>query len=555
MTLARGTGRIAIRRDAPRARPEDDARAPEALGRRRCFQSLIGTASWIGLVRILAVFGSAALAALHDRDPDRDRSRSSRRGGCRTRPRRSSVRTSAREQPERAERSVWLAGHLQHALPGRHRRSSSSRSPDRSSGSSRTIPRSRPWRPSGLRIVAAGFPFYACGMVLVNAFNGAGDTWTPTLINLGIFWLWEIPLAHVARRARRPRARAASSSRSRSRSRRSPSSAGSSSGAASGRKRRSKLRAHASGVPPRVQRGLHARARGALRGGPRPPRRARARVPPRRDAGLPHAGPRRGARDGRERDRRPALGAGPPRADEGGDSGALGRARDGRAPVARAGRLRRRRGTRGGSSRASSSCRAFRRSRPSRCSRRTCGATSLAGIPGLPTGGGARTSRASTARASSTSSGARSSATRIPSRSSSSTSSPTSRRRAIDFAATKQLLGVDAVDPRALVKEGRRLFRTVGGRRVPVKRIYNRIVFDELIQTEAALPFDFREELDVRWVPHPNWYWTWSKASLPLLSHPDRSEGDGRVRARARARRPHGALRPEAALLLRGRRA
>jgi hypothetical protein len=55
---------------------------------------------------------------------------------------------------------------------------------------------------------------------------------------------------------------------------------------------------------------------------------------------------------------------------------------------------------------------------------------------------------------------------------------------------------------------------------VPVRRIYNRVVFDELIRTGAALPFDFRDDLDVRWVPHPNWYWTWSKASLPFLAHP-----------------------------------
>jgi hypothetical protein len=96
---------------------------------------------------------------------------------------------------------------------------------------------------------------------------------------------------------------------------------------------------------------------------------------------------------------------------------------------------------------------------------------------------------------------------------------PDAQKTAIDFAATKVLLGVDSVDPRALVKEGRRLFRADGGRRTPVKRIYNRIVFDELIQAGVELPFDHREELDVRWVPHPNWYWTWSKASLPLLAH------------------------------------
>ena len=97
---------------------------------------------------------------------------------------------------------------------------------------------------------------------------------------------------------------------------------------------------------------------------------------------------------------------------------------------------------------------------------------------------------------------------------------PEKQKTFVDFAATKRLLGVDAIDPRDLVKDGRRLFRLKDGRMVPVERIYNRIVFDELIKEAAVLPYDYRDELDVSWVPHPNWYWTWSKASIPLLSHP-----------------------------------
>ncbi|MGZ5443971.1 MAG: hypothetical protein ACXW5U_18070 [Thermoanaerobaculia bacterium] len=85
-----------------------------------------------------------------------------------------------------------------------------------------------------------------------------------------------------------------------------------------------------------------------------------------------------------------------------------------------------------------------------------------------------------------------------------------------DFAATKMLFGVDAVDPTTLVKRGRSLFRSDG---TPVRRIYNRVVFDELIAKGIELPFDYREELDVEWAPHPNWYWVWSKYSLPFLRH------------------------------------
>ena len=90
-----------------------------------------------------------------------------------------------------------------------------------------------------------------------------------------------------------------------------------------------------------------------------------------------------------------------------------------------------------------------------------------------------------------------------------------------DFVATRNLLGVEAVCATDLVKEGRRLLRRGPDRRlVQVRRIYNRMVFDELERKGYRLPFEWSDDLDLTWCSHPNWYWVWSKVALPHLDHP-----------------------------------
>jgi hypothetical protein len=97
---------------------------------------------------------------------------------------------------------------------------------------------------------------------------------------------------------------------------------------------------------------------------------------------------------------------------------------------------------------------------------------------------------------------------------------PEEQKTRPDFHATHRLLGVRSVDATSLRRDGRRLFAPKDGRMIPVARLYNRIVFDELEKRGVALPFDWRDELDVTWVCHPNWYWIWSKDSLPRIHHP-----------------------------------
>src|ERR1019366_7430285 len=75
-----------------------------------------------------------------------------------------------------------------------------------------------------------------------------------------------------------------------------------------------------------------------------------------------------------------------------------------------------------------------------------------------------------------------------------------------DFLVTQRELGIAIVDILSLKKRGKKLFYTKDGREVEVRRIYNRCIVDELERKGVTLPFDLREELDVEWAGHPNWY-------------------------------------------------
>lgn len=95
---------------------------------------------------------------------------------------------------------------------------------------------------------------------------------------------------------------------------------------------------------------------------------------------------------------------------------------------------------------------------------------------------------------------------------------PELQKTRIDFACTERLLGVRPVSVTAIRREGRQLFYERDGREVRVKRIYNRLIFDELLRRpDLKMDFRLQDELDVEWAGHPNWYFRISKHSLPFL--------------------------------------
>jgi putative MATE family efflux protein len=191
--LARGRGQLVVRAEHLRLEPGVLTTIVRISGS-GVVQALIGMTSWVGIVRILSGFGAAALAGY---------TIAMRVVMFALLPSFGMANAAATlvgqnlgaGRPERAEQAVrhgalynlvFLGGvGLLLVIFARSVISIFSQDPEVLGYGS-----------TGLRIVAAGFLFYAYGMVYGQAFNGAGDTRTPTLINLFCFWLWEIPVAY-----------------------------------------------------------------------------------------------------------------------------------------------------------------------------------------------------------------------------------------------------------------------------------------------------------------------------------------------------------------------
>ena len=192
--LFRTGGRFEIKRHHLKLEPTIMARLVR-LSATGTFQVFIGMASWIGLVRIISSFGSNAVAGytfgirviLFALLPSWGMSNAAAT---------MVGQALGAHNPDRAERAVWRAGFYNMIFLGIIGLLFILFAPQ-------IIwlytddPDVAKYGVDCLRIVAYGFLFYAYGMVLGQSFNGAGDTWTPTIINLFVFWLWEIPLAYI----------------------------------------------------------------------------------------------------------------------------------------------------------------------------------------------------------------------------------------------------------------------------------------------------------------------------------------------------------------------
>jgi hypothetical protein len=100
---------------------------------------------------------------------------------------------------------------------------------------------------------------------------------------------------------------------------------------------------------------------------------------------------------------------------------------------------------------------------------------------------------------------------------------PHQQKTKIDFYCTADYVGIPVVCLTELIQEGRNLFYTKDEKKIPVKRIYNRIIFDDLQQQSQEIQEKGKlllSDLDVEWVPHPNWFYRISKYTLPFIDHP-----------------------------------
>jgi putative MATE family efflux protein len=193
-SLARRRGRIVVRANHLQLHPSVMLRLMR-LSLSGVLQMLVGTTSWLGLIRILSGFGSAVVAGytigirliVFAILPAFGLSNAAA----------TMVGQSlGAKNPARAERSVWIASFYNMLFLGAVSLGFIVFAPQLISLFTRdpTIAR---FAINCLRSVSCGFVFYGYGMVISQAFNGAGDTLTPTLLNLFCFWLWEIPIAYL----------------------------------------------------------------------------------------------------------------------------------------------------------------------------------------------------------------------------------------------------------------------------------------------------------------------------------------------------------------------
>ncbi len=97
---------------------------------------------------------------------------------------------------------------------------------------------------------------------------------------------------------------------------------------------------------------------------------------------------------------------------------------------------------------------------------------------------------------------------------------PEKQKTRIDFWATKKVLGIEVVCITKVIKEGKKLFYEKDGKKIPIHRIYNRVIFDDMQRLENVhTQFNLFDEVDVDWVTHPDWFFMISKCIMPLLRH------------------------------------
>lgn len=98
---------------------------------------------------------------------------------------------------------------------------------------------------------------------------------------------------------------------------------------------------------------------------------------------------------------------------------------------------------------------------------------------------------------------------------------PHEQKTRVDFYLTQDMTGVRPICVTELVAEGTSLFYVRDGVKTPIRRIYNRLIFDEFhARTDLTNAIDIREKFDVEWVPHPDWFYRVSKFTMPFISHP-----------------------------------